>query len=147
MNKYYVIISQGLHLEHIMVAQSNILLALVDDALVLRKLLGTYLGSRGFELVIEADNGQQFLDLLSNSAKMPEICLVDSNMPVMNGSELTRILSMEHPEMIIVGYSFLDDPASADLFLMNGACDFICKDMPAKEVREALIRIVSKCRA
>jgi two-component system, chemotaxis family, chemotaxis protein CheY len=60
------------------------MLALViDDSRAMRKILGRIMDGLGFE-VAEAGHGQEALDILE-SGRIPEICLVDWNMPVMDG--------------------------------------------------------------
>ena len=60
------------------------MLALViDDSRAMRKILTRILEGLGFE-VAEAGHGQEALDILE-SGRIPEICLVDWNMPVMDG--------------------------------------------------------------
>ncbi|MDP9395699.1 MAG: response regulator [Actinomycetota bacterium] len=60
------------------------MLALViDDSRVMRKILGRILERLGFE-VAEAGHGQEALDVI-DGGRVPDICLVDWNMPVMDG--------------------------------------------------------------
>ncbi len=46
------------------------------------------LKSLGYNVVMEAENGQEFLDKLHVS-NTPDICVLDINMPVMDGLETT----------------------------------------------------------
>ncbi len=55
----------------------------VDDSRAMRKILGRILERLGFE-VVEAGNGQEALDVLG-TGQVPELALVDWNMPVMDG--------------------------------------------------------------
>ncbi len=55
----------------------------VDDSRAMRKILGRILERLGFD-VVEAGNGQEALDVLT-AGQVPELALVDWNMPVMDG--------------------------------------------------------------
>ncbi len=55
----------------------------VDDSRAMRKILGRILERLGFE-VVEAGNGQEALEVLG-TGQIPELALVDWNMPVMDG--------------------------------------------------------------
>lgn len=60
------------------------MLALViDDSRAMRKILCRILDGLGFE-VLEAGHGQEALDVIA-SGRVPDLCLVDWNMPVMDG--------------------------------------------------------------
>lgn len=59
----------------------------VDDYVVNRKVIAMMLAPLGCEIV-EAENGQQALEILADAAF--DILLIDYNMPVMGGLDLTR---------------------------------------------------------
>lgn len=56
----------------------------IDDSRAMRSILRRTLVDLGFE-VEEAGDGQQALDVLISGELLPDVCLVDWNMPVMNG--------------------------------------------------------------
>jgi two-component system, chemotaxis family, chemotaxis protein CheY len=56
----------------------------VDDSRAMRSLLRMILTENGFEVVAEAENGQQALELLDSVGPI-DLTLLDWNMPVMNG--------------------------------------------------------------
>ena len=60
----------------------------VDDSRAMRLILGRVLRERGYD-VAEAGDGREALDALS-SGPLPDVALVDGNMPVMNGLELVQ---------------------------------------------------------
>jgi two-component system chemotaxis response regulator CheY len=59
---------------------------LVDDSRAMRLILRRIVTDLGFE-VEEAGNGRAALDLLAASDRVPDLALVDWNMPEMNGLE------------------------------------------------------------
>lgn len=75
---------------------------LVDDKEIFRKSLAETLKTVGeIEIIGEASNGKEFLELLKT--KQPEIVFMDIEMPVMNGIETTDYIrkEMEYPLNII----------------------------------------------
>lgn len=60
----------------------------VDDSRALRRILGGMLRQFGFE-VVEAANGREGLEQLARGP-VPDVALVDWNMPVMNGLEFIQ---------------------------------------------------------
>ncbi|PPK66505.1 two-component system chemotaxis response regulator CheY [Actinokineospora auranticolor] len=58
----------------------------IDDSRAMRKILRGLLADLGFE-VLEAGNGQEALELLQSTGRVPDLALVDWNMPVMTGLE------------------------------------------------------------
>ena len=56
----------------------------IDDSRAMRLILKRIAGQLGFE-VSEAANGKEALDLLQSAENLPELALVDWNMPEMNG--------------------------------------------------------------
>ena len=59
----------------------------IDDSSAMRLILGRIMRSLGFD-VVEAPNGAEAIARLQSGA-MPEIALVDWNMPVMDGRSST----------------------------------------------------------
>ena len=63
---------------------------IIDDSRAMRSILRRIVSGLRFETV-EAGNGQEALDLLE-SGEVPDLCLVDWNMPVMDGyTFITRV--------------------------------------------------------
>lgn len=58
----------------------------IDDSRAMRSILRRTLVEAGFE-VDEAADGEQAIALLLAGDGLPDVCLVDWNMPVMNGLE------------------------------------------------------------
>ena len=62
----------------------------IDDSRAMRMLLRRIVKGLGFE-VLEAGNGQQGLDVIA-SGELPDVALIDWNMPVMNGLEFVSAM-------------------------------------------------------
>jgi two-component system chemotaxis response regulator CheY len=62
---------------------TTVLALVIDDSRAMRKILARILGGIGFE-VLEAGDGREALDVIE-AGRVPDVCLVDWNMPVMDG--------------------------------------------------------------
>ena len=58
----------------------------IDDSRAMRMILKRIIGKLNFETT-EAADGQEALDLLGAMAEVPDLALIDWNMPVMDGLE------------------------------------------------------------
>jgi two-component system chemotaxis response regulator CheY len=65
----------------------------IDDSRAMRLILGRIVRGLGFD-IIEAGNGREALDRLGELDGVPELALIDWNMPEMNGLEF--VLAVRH---------------------------------------------------
>ena len=99
---------------------------LVDDSRVIRKVARRILEDLGFE-VAEASDGLEALAWCR--AAMPDVILLDWNMPVMNGIDFLRQLRGEPggatPQVVFCTVE--TDPVRIREALAAGACEYIMK--------------------
>lgn len=65
----------------------------IDDARIIRRIAGDYLNTLGFH-VVEAENGARALEWME-ADNLPELILVDWNMPEMDGLTFVRRVRSE----------------------------------------------------
>ncbi|OAB48228.1 response regulator [Paenibacillus antarcticus] len=121
--------------------EGNIKILLVDDHDMVRMGLKTYLMLEPkFEVIGEARNGQEALDMLRLGFPdgPPDLILMDLMMPIMNGAETTKAVLKEHPLMkIVILTSFLEDNLVVDA-IEAGAVSYVLKTVSAEELIYAL---------
>jgi Response regulator containing a CheY-like receiver domain and an HTH DNA-binding domain len=115
-------------------------IAIVDDHAVMRKGMTFRLKTVGFNVIMEAENGKQFLDQLKNGT-VPDVCILDINMPVMNGFETLKRLKAEFPEMRVIFFSMNDDKTYIDKAMEMGADAYVTKDAPVTEMDRVLAQV------
>ena len=120
-----------------------ITIAVVDDNALIRESVKFRLNSLGYNVVMEAENGQEFLDKLHVS-KMPDICVLDINMPVMDGLETTLHLKKEWPAMKIIFFSMEDSSIYINKGIQLGADGFVAKDAPFADLNNMLLSIINQ---
>jgi DNA-binding NarL/FixJ family response regulator len=99
-----------------------------DDSESARKAISILLDADPrFHVVAEATNGREAVEKAVQL--MPDLVLMDINMPEMNGFEATRVIKRELPYMMVVILSVSDD--AADLFeaIRNGAQGYLVKSL------------------
>jgi two-component system, NarL family, invasion response regulator UvrY len=123
---------------------SKISVAVTDDHILLRRGLANLIRSfDGYEVLFEADNGKDFMEKLSCET-IPEIVLMDINMPEMNGYDTTLWIKHNYPEIKVLSLSMNDDEQSIIRMLKCGAKGYILKDIDPSEFRIALDTLVRK---
>jgi DNA-binding NarL/FixJ family response regulator len=75
-------------------------IGIVDDHQLFLKSLSILIEAfKVFEVNIEALNGQMLLQKLASAVELPEILLIDVNMPIMDGKETVRNISLKYPQI------------------------------------------------
>ena len=120
-------------------------IAIVDDHAIMRKAVSLRLSMVGYKVVMEADNGKHFLDQLRN-VPTPDLCLLDINMPVMNGFETLGHLKEDYPHMKVVFFSMQDDKTYITKALQLGADGYVTKDAPLEELDNTLHNLVKRVK-
>jgi DNA-binding NarL/FixJ family response regulator len=111
--------------------------AIVDDHNLMRDVLAAFLLDLGYNVVTQANNGRQLLDQL-NVNSLPDLCLLDVDMPVMNGYETARYLREHHASIKILATSVFYNEDKKEKMLRCGACRFISKISNPEEWKKVL---------
>lgn len=114
-------------------------IAIIDDHLLfaqsLKSLINTF---ENFEVIQQANNGQAFIEMLKTSSDIPEIALMDLNMPIMDGAETTCWLQKNYPNIKVLALSMEDNENSILKMIRNGAKGYLLKDIHPDILLEAL---------
>ncbi|MBD3004993.1 MULTISPECIES: response regulator transcription factor [unclassified Streptomyces] len=88
------------------------------------------------DVVGSAANGQQALDRVAEHH--PDAILLDLHMPVLDGTEATRRLTAEHPEVAVVVLTTYADDTSVLETLRAGARAYLTKDADRLHIARTL---------
>src|SRR5687768_16580655 len=115
---------------------------LIDDHVLLRKGLAALIRSFDtYDVLFEAANGREFINLLK-SKPVPEIVLLDINMPEMDGYETAIWLKNNHPEVKVLALSMYDNENAVIRMFKAGAKGYILKDCDPSDLKAALDSLV-----
>ncbi|MEO0394414.1 MAG: response regulator transcription factor, partial [Cyanobacteria bacterium P01_A01_bin.137] len=109
---------------------------LVDDQYLIREGIASLLElAEGIEVVGLAENGQ---DAIAKSLELkPHIILMDVRMPEMNGVEATAQIRQTLPDCQVIMLTTFDDEEYIVQSLLAGACGYLMKDIPPKDLVQA----------
>jgi DNA-binding NarL/FixJ family response regulator len=122
----------------------KIAIGVIDDHQLFLKSLSMMLDSFGpYEVVVEALNGKDLQAKLSLK-RIPEVMLIDVNMPVMDGIETAQWLNINFPTIRLVALSMNDTDNTIIKMIKAGCCAYLLKDTHPNELEKALQEICSK---
>ncbi|MFC6582028.1 response regulator, partial [Planomonospora parontospora] len=112
---------------------------IIDDSRAMRLILRRIVTQLGFE-VHEAGNGKEALDLLETVDPMPQVALIDWNMPVMNGLEfVTAVRSQErYRQMTLMMVTTESEHGQIVRALAAGAHEYVIKPFTPEAIAEKL---------
>lgn len=111
----------------------------VDDSRAMRLILRRIVGQLGFD-VIEAEDGQAALNALAEIDEVPQLALVDWNMPNMNGLEFVSAVRDDARlrEMTLVMVTTESEQSQIVRALAAGAHEYVIKPFTSGAMVEKL---------
>ena len=117
---------------------------IADDHKLLRNGLANVINNlEDYEVIFEADNGTDFIEKL-NRKGVPELALLDINMPGMDGYDTALFLKNNYPDVKVLALSMYDSEEAVIRMLKSGAKGYILKDIEPTEFKIALDSLVKK---
>lgn len=114
----------------------TIRLLLADDHRMLREGLRRSMVDEGFDVVGEADNGEEAVRLAAELS--PDVVLMDVSMPQMDGVEATRLIRATGTSTRVIMLTMhADSDVLADA-IRAGASGYLVKDCSTDEVADAV---------
>jgi two-component system chemotaxis response regulator CheY len=111
----------------------------IDDSRAMRLILARIARQLGFD-VIEAGNGQEALDRLADLEAVPELALIDWNMPVMNGLDFVAAVRREpkYKAMTLMMVTTESEQSQIVRALAAGAHEYVIKPFTPDAIVEKL---------
>ncbi len=112
-------------------------LLLVDDHVVVRKgLIHVLQNCDEFEVVGEAENGEEALHLARKLS--PDVILMDVKMEGLGGIKTTELITQINPEVRVIGLSTFADRKTVDAMINAGASGYIQKHITVSDLAKAI---------
>ena len=112
---------------------------IADDHALVREGLRTMLsGEDGIEVIAEANDGQQALDVCRELR--PDLVLMDVRMPVMDGLQATRKIKQEMPKTSVMMVTMHENPDYLFEAVKAGAAGYVLKDASGERLLSAVRR-------
>ncbi|MCF6406605.1 response regulator transcription factor [Chitinophaga filiformis] len=112
-------------------------IAIVDDHTMFRKGLSILINLfPAYEVLFEAANGKELIDRI-DPEHLPDIVLLDVNMPDMDGYASAEWLRTNHPDIKVLALSTMDAETAIIKMIRHGAKGYILKDAEPAELKQA----------
>jgi len=122
---------------------SCIKVALADDHVLLRNALASLINTFGdCKVIHEANNGRELIEFLKNGY-LPDVTVLDLNMPEMDGYETARFIQKHFPQVQVLMLTMYDSELSLIRLLQAGAKGFLKKDIHPSELKFAIHSVMS----
>jgi len=116
--------------------------AYADYYAIVRSSISTCVNASGHFIVdIQANNGEELIQQLKRTQILPDICILDINMPVKNGYETIKEAKKLWPSMKFLVLTTINKEYTILQMIKNGASGYLLKSCDPDELNKALISI------
>lgn len=119
--------------------------AIIDDhalfAVSLQRLINSF---DNFNVSFISKNGKELQTVLKDSKNLPNIILLDINMPVMDGFETAEWLFDNYPDIKVLALSMEDDEQVILKMLRKGIKGYLLKDIQPEKLNFALEEVMDR---
>ncbi|MGB0671261.1 MAG: response regulator [Rhodospirillales bacterium] len=113
----------------------------IDDMKAMRNLNKVLLKTIGVEVLGEAENGAEAVELYKSTS--PDVVLLDVEMPVMDGFQALNAIRKHDKAANIVMVTTLSNWSVTEACMMAGAIGYIQKDEAPDVIKERLVEVIS----
>lgn len=118
---------------------------IVDDHTLLSQAISGIVNQfENFEVLYLCKNGDELVKKLNNNKIVPDIVLMDVNMPIMNGIETTKWLNINYPNINVLALTVEEDENVILNMIRSGAKGYLLKDVDKDILEMALLKIMSE---
>lgn len=122
----------------------KIRIAIVDDHTLFRNGVAALMKEfNELEIVFEASNGEQMQQMIGK-VMLPQVVLMDINMPLMDGYAATAWLKANYPQVKVLALSMFEDDKVIIRMIRSGASGYILKESKPRELLEAIKTVCDK---
>lgn len=120
-------------------------IAVVDDHRLFRLGLIALIESYNsqYRVIMDANDGKEFLDSIDPN-NVPDLLLLDENMPYMSGYETAVALKEKYPQVKVLIITMIEEEEKLIRMLKIGVNGYLSKDVEPDELKDAIETIVKK---
>jgi DNA-binding NarL/FixJ family response regulator len=116
--------------------------ALADDHILLRNALASLIDRfENCKVVMQVSNGKELVTAISKD-NLPDVVLLDLNMPGMNGFETATWLRDSYPSIHVLMLTMYDSELTLIRLLQAGVKGFLKKDIHPNELKYAIHSVI-----
>lgn len=116
--------------------------AMADDHILLRNALASLIDTFGnCKIIHQSDTGTQLTESIQKGL-IPDVAILDLNMPMMNGFETADWLQKNHPAIHVLMLTMYDSELSLIRLLQLGVKGFLKKDIHPAELKLAILSVM-----
>lgn len=113
-----------------------------DHTLLSQAIAGVVDKFEFFKVSYLCKNGIELLEKFKSESNIPDVVLMDINMPIMNGIETTKWINNNHPNVNVLALTVEEDENTILKMIRSGAKGYLLKDVDKKTLEIALLKIM-----
>jgi DNA-binding NarL/FixJ family response regulator len=119
-------------------------IAVIDDSLNwMIKIENIIKSASDYSVITKANNGIEFLKWCHHNTQLPDIAIVDVEMPKMDGVQLTDFLSAEFPAIKVIGISSHTHREAIEDMIGCGAYGYVSKLFNISNLTSAISKVAN----
>lgn len=123
----------------------NYRIAIVDDHRMMAQAIAGLIGAiEGCEVIITCHNGKELIEKLSVATILPDLILLDINMPLMNGWETASWVRENYPGIQMLCLTMNEDEMSIIKMFKSGVRGYLLKDADQEELYNGIQSVMQK---
>ncbi len=125
--------------------ESKIKLIVVEDQQLFREgLIALLSKEENIDILFEAEHGEDCIQKLKSATILPDIALIDLEMPIMDGIELNTYLNANFPDIKVIMLSGHSRERIIAKMIQEGASGYLLKNCEKHELLDAIKTTVIK---
>ena len=117
-------------------------IAIADDKIVNRQtVIAKLFNYKEVELLFEAKDGRDFLEILKTNSTKPDVVLMDLEMPNLDGIETIRLASAAYPDIKFIVLTVFEDNQKIFEAIKAGANGYLLKEDSAVNIIDAITNV------
>ncbi len=121
----------------------NINILIADDHQMVIDGLKMMLDNQNYNVISEANNGQEAIDLINVNPLKYDLVLTDISMPLLSGTELCKMIKAQFPHIQVLILSMYNNAQAVKEAVLAEADGYILKNSGRSELLQALHRITN----